>query len=38
MDFRIAFWFVAELALISVLDCFTLEPHAGSEVSGHQAA
>lgn len=37
MDFHIAFWLVAALALVAVLDCFTLEPDAGEEVSGHQA-
>jgi EmrB/QacA subfamily drug resistance transporter len=38
MDFHIAFWLVSVLALVAVLDCFTLEPHAGAEVSGHRPA
>jgi hypothetical protein len=36
MDFHIAFWLVSVLALVAVLDCFTLESHAGAEVSGHR--
>jgi EmrB/QacA subfamily drug resistance transporter len=36
MDFHIAFWMVGFLALLAVIDCFGLEPHAGAEVSGHQ--
>jgi len=37
-DFHIAFALVAVLALLAVLDCFTLESHAGAEVSGHRPA
>lgn len=37
MDFHVAFWLMAALAVVAVLDCFTLEPHAGEEVSGHRA-
>jgi hypothetical protein len=36
MDFHIAFGLVSVIALVAVLDCFTLEPHAGAEVSGHR--
>jgi EmrB/QacA subfamily drug resistance transporter len=38
MDFHIAFWAVSVFALVAALDCMTLHPHAGSEVSGHGAA
>ena len=37
MDFHIAFGIVAVIALVAVLDVFTLDPHAGAEVSGHRA-
>ncbi len=36
MDFHIAFGLVAIIAVLAVLDCFTLDPHAGAEVSGHR--
>ena len=38
MDFHIAFGLVSVIALLAVLDCFTLESHAGAEVSGHRPA
>jgi EmrB/QacA subfamily drug resistance transporter len=38
MDFHIAFGLAAVLALAAILDCFTLDPDAGAEVSGHRAA
>jgi EmrB/QacA subfamily drug resistance transporter len=38
MDFHIAFWMVGILALLAVIDCFGLEPHAGAEVTGHRVA
>jgi hypothetical protein len=38
MDFHVGFWLVSVLALMAVLDCFTLEPGAGAEVSGHRPA
>jgi hypothetical protein len=37
-DFHIAFALVAIMALSAVRDCFTLDPHAGAEVTGHRAA
>lgn len=36
VDFHIAFAFVAILTGLAVIDCFTLEPHAGAVVSGHR--
>ncbi len=38
MDFHIAFGLVSVLALVAILDCFPLDPLAGSEVSGHRRA
>jgi len=38
MDFHIAFGLVAVLALLAILDCITLDPNAGAEVSGHRPA
>ena len=38
MDFHIAFGLVAVLALLAILDCLSLDPRAGSEVSGHRTA
>lgn len=37
-DFHIAFVFVAILTAAAVIDCFSLEPHAGAVVSGHRPA
>jgi MFS family permease len=37
MDFHIAFWMVGFMALLAVVNCFALQPHAGAEVSGHGA-
>lgn len=37
-DFRIAFGLVGTVALLGVIDCFTLASHAGAEVSGHRLA
>ena len=37
MDFHIAFWIVGFMALLAVVDCLALDPHAGAEVTGHQA-
>jgi EmrB/QacA subfamily drug resistance transporter len=36
MDFRIAFGLVSILALVAMLDCLSLDPLAGSEVSGYR--
>jgi hypothetical protein len=36
MDFHIAFWVAAAFALIAGLDCLSLDPFAGAEVSGHR--
>jgi Major Facilitator Superfamily len=38
MDFHLAFWMMAVLGVLAVLDCFTLPPEAGAEASGHRAA
>jgi len=38
MDFHLAFWMMAVLGVLAVLDCFTLSPEAGAEASGHRAA
>jgi EmrB/QacA subfamily drug resistance transporter len=35
-QFHIAFVLVAIIALLAVLDCIPLDPHAGAEVSGHR--
>jgi EmrB/QacA subfamily drug resistance transporter len=35
-DFHVAFLIVSVIAFLAVLDCFALEHHAGSEVSGHK--
>ena len=37
-EFHIAFVLIAVMALLAVVDCFTLDPKAGAEVSGHRAA
>ena len=37
-QFHIAFVLVATIALVAVLDCVPLDPHAGAEVSGHRIA
>src|SRR5262249_54485606 len=37
-DFPIAFGIARGLALLAVLDVFTLDPYAGAEVSGHRPA
>src|ERR1700692_360391 len=34
MDFHLAFWMMAVLGVLAVLDCFTLPPEAGAEASG----
>ena len=36
MDFHIAFFVAAVFALIAGLDCLSLHPHAGAEVSGYR--
>jgi EmrB/QacA subfamily drug resistance transporter len=36
-DFHLAFIFVSIIAVLAVVDCFGLEPHAGAEVSGRKA-
>jgi EmrB/QacA subfamily drug resistance transporter len=38
MDFHLAFWMMAVLGVLAVLDCFTLPRDAGAEVSGHRTA
>ena len=35
-EFHIAFVLVAILTLLATIDCFTLDPEAGSAVSGHR--
>jgi EmrB/QacA subfamily drug resistance transporter len=35
-DFHVAFVLVSILTLLAVIDCFTLDPAAGAEVSGHR--
>ena len=35
-DFHLAFVMVAMMAFWAVKDCFTLDPHAGAEVTGHR--
>jgi EmrB/QacA subfamily drug resistance transporter len=37
-DFHVAFVFVAVLAFLATLDCFTLDREAGAAVSGHRIA
>src|SRR6202790_2169964 len=37
-DFHVAFVLVSILTLLAVIDCFTLEPQAGAEVSGHRVS
>jgi EmrB/QacA subfamily drug resistance transporter len=37
-DFHVAFVLVSILTLLAVMDCFTLEPQAGAEVSGHRVS
>jgi EmrB/QacA subfamily drug resistance transporter len=36
-EFHIAFALVSILATVAVIDCFSLDPHAGAVVSGHRA-
>jgi hypothetical protein len=36
MDFHLAFMMVSIIALLSAIDCATLDPHAGAEVSGRK--
>lgn len=35
MDFHIAFWIIAAINALSIVDCIGLHMHAGAEVSGH---
>jgi hypothetical protein len=35
-DFQVALWAVGALSLLALVDCFTLHPRAGAEVSGHE--
>lgn len=35
MDFHVAFFIAAALALVAALDCLSLDPHAGAEITGH---
>ena len=35
-DFRLAFVVVGVIAALGVLDCLTIHPRAGAEVSGHR--
>jgi EmrB/QacA subfamily drug resistance transporter len=35
-DFHVAFILVSILTLLAVIDCFTLDPDSGAEVSGHR--
>jgi EmrB/QacA subfamily drug resistance transporter len=37
-EFHIAFALIALMALVAVVDCFTLDAQAGAEVSGHRAS
>jgi MFS family permease len=37
-DFRIAFALVSLLALLAVIDCFSLAPDAGAAVTGHRVS
>jgi EmrB/QacA subfamily drug resistance transporter len=37
-DFHLAFAMVAVIAMVAVKDCFSLDPHAGAEVTGHRPA
>jgi MFS family permease len=37
-DFHLAFFLVGAIALLSIVDCFKLEPDAGAIVSGHQTS
>ena len=37
-DFHVAFVLVSILCLLAVIDCFTLDPAAGAEVSGHRVS
>jgi hypothetical protein len=36
-DFHVAFVLVSILTFLAVIDCFTLDPESGAEVSGHRA-
>jgi hypothetical protein len=38
MDFHLAFWMMAGLGVLAVLDCFGLPREAGAEASGHRVA
>src|ERR1700674_772325 len=37
-DFHVAFILVSILTLLAVIDCFTLDPDSGAEVSGHRVS
>jgi hypothetical protein len=37
-DFHVAFVLVSILTLLAVIECCTLEPQAGEEVSGHRVS
>jgi EmrB/QacA subfamily drug resistance transporter len=37
-EFHIAFALVSAIAVLAVLDCFTLDPESGAEISGHRVA
>jgi MFS family permease len=37
-DFHVAFVLVSILTFLAVIDCFTLDPGAGAEVSGHRVS
>jgi hypothetical protein len=37
-DFHVAFVLVSALTLLAVIDCFTLDPESGAEVSGHRVS
>ncbi len=37
-DFQVAFVLVSILMLVAVIDCFSLDPESGAEVSGHRAS
>ncbi|MSV34629.1 MAG: MFS transporter [Bryobacterales bacterium] len=37
-DFHVALWTVGALSLLALIDCVTLDPRAGAEVSGHDVS
>lgn len=37
-DFHLAFWLVAALPLLAIIDCLHLPPNAGADVTGHRQA